>query len=535
MLDITANTTADSYGDFPDLFEEPVLDPLGSCFDSELDPCISHLSAPIRCDEKGPAARVISAEGTDYPARMVDCGANVSIRPSTKGLLNVTAIAPVTIGVAISDVDESKATCTRMGFQPIPRLDIDEVLLHPVLINEHVPEPIDSPQAMVRTGTSHGDRGKHLHEFRIRGFADGKPGLLEFYNNEGELAIRQELQQRNGLFYYGSSHLGTGPTPIATVNRLMAMRARKPPRPHWGPVDRTKQLESETWAIRLGGCGESLLLAMPKHALGLPPSFDCHPFRYIDHKEQAYVRKRPARKKAERMPERAMRFFMDFGFIRASSTDFSRPDPSKDPVITSFDGFNSYLIIVDDHSRKIWIQLFASKDPPLDEINAFLKIYGRKDGGCIRTDQGGELAKCKEFPTLMWDNHRYCMEPTGSDSPSQNGGAETMNDDMAFMVRTLLYGSNLPAPFWSAALLHAAWVHDRWYNRAVGKTPFEAWYGVKPDLSNLKIFGSRVCVKRTGKRRRKLDRHDFTGIFIGYTATDQNIRYIDVNTGVVKE
>ena len=143
---------------------------------------------------------------------MVDCGANVSIRPSTKGLLNVTAIAPVTIGVAISDVDESKATCTRMGFQPIPRLDIDEVLLHPVLINEHVPEPIDSPQAMVRTGTSHGDRGKHLHEFRIRGFADGKPGLLEFYNNEGELAIRQELQQRNGLFYYGYSHLGTGPT-----------------------------------------------------------------------------------------------------------------------------------------------------------------------------------------------------------------------------------------------------------------------------------------------------------------------------------
>jgi hypothetical protein len=65
-------------------------------------------------------------------------------------------------------------------------------------------------------------------------------------------------------------------------------------------------------------------------------------------------------------------------------------------------------------------------------------------------------------------------------------------------------------------------------------TPFEAWHGVKPDLSRLRVFGSRVCVKRTGKRRIKLDRHDFIGIFIGYTATDKNIRYIDVNSRIIK-
>ena len=45
----------------------------------------------------------------------------------------------------------------------------------------------------------------------------------------------------------------------------------------------------------------------------------------------------------------------------------------------------------------------------------------------------------------------------------------------------------------------------------------------------------RVCVKRTGKRRAKLDRFNFTGIFLGYTASDQNIRYIDLNTGIVKQ
>lgn len=31
-----------------------------------------------------------------------------------------------------------------------------------------------------------------------------------------------------------------------------------------------------------------------------------------------------------------------------------------------------------------------------------------------------------------------------------------------------------------------------------------------------------------------MDRHDFTGIFLGYTATDENIRYVDVDSRIVK-
>jgi hypothetical protein len=55
-----------------------------------------------------------------------------------------------------------------------------------------------------------------------------------------------------------------------------------------------------------------------------------------------------------------------------------------------------------------------------------------------------------------------------------------------------------------------------------------------PDLSRLKVFGSRVCVKQAGERSGKLDHNDFTGIFLGYTATDQNVQYIDLTSGIVK-
>ena len=82
--------------------------------------------------------------------------------------------------------------------------------------------------------------------------------------------------------------------------------------------------------------------------------------------------------------------------------------------------------------------------------------------------------------------------------------------------------------------MHAAYLHNRRVHRVTKKTPFEAWTGRLPNLKDLKVFGVQVCVKQTGKRRAKLDRHDFTGIFLGYTATEKNIRYIDVTSGVTK-
>ncbi len=99
--------------------------------------------------------------------------------------------------------------------------------------------------------------------------------------------------------------------------------------------------------------------------------------------------------------------------------------------------------------------------------------------------------------------------------------AKIYNDKFAIRTRTLLYGAGLPTKFWSAALLHSVYLHNRLAHSKTKKTPFEGYYGCKPDLSTLKLFGARVCVKRTGKRRGKLDQHDFTGVFLDYTATDQ--------------
>jgi hypothetical protein len=78
------------------------------------------------------------------------------------------------------------------------------------------------------------------------------------------------------------------------------------------------------------------------------------------------------------------------------------------------------------------------------------------------------------------------------------------------------------------------YLHNRLVHNITPKTPFEAYFGFKPDLSCLKLFGSQVCVKELGSRCSKLDQHDFKGLVLGYMATDQNIVYLDLDSGVVK-
>ena len=156
-------------------------------------------------------------------------------------------------------------------------------------------------------------------------------------------------------------------------------------------------------------------------------------------------------------------------------------------------------------------------------MGQFLGVSGRAEGGLIRCDQGGELEQCPAFCTTMERDYGYKVEPTGADSPSQNGAVEIFNLTLAGMVRTLLYGASLPAKYWSTALVHAVYITNRKVHSIPKCTPFEAWVGLKPNLQHIKVFGSHVCVKKPGKRHAKLDRHNFTGIFLSDTLPLQKI------------
>ncbi len=95
----------------------------------------------------------------------------------------------------------------------------------------------------------------------------------------------------------------------------LAVKPKHRPASKFTPTSHARQIESEVWALRFGSPGEHQLDVLPKHVEGLPPVLDYHPFRSIDFKEWAYIRKQPAGSTAARIPTRGSEFFLDFGFM----------------------------------------------------------------------------------------------------------------------------------------------------------------------------------------------------------------------------
>ncbi len=128
------------------------------------------------------------------------------------------------------------------------------------------------------------------------------------------------------------------------------------------------------------------------------------------------MQKQAAGKFAERTMDVGHWFYMDFGFMRASSLDYSRLNKKHDWVIDSWDRYSSYLLVVDEATWYIWVFLTKSKEPPLDIIDTFLDRFGHVNGGLICSNQGGELARSFAFSVLLLRKHKYVIEPTGADA-----------------------------------------------------------------------------------------------------------------------
>jgi hypothetical protein len=71
---------------------------------------------------------------------------------------------------------------------------------------------------------------------------------------------------------------------------------------------------------------------LPKQATGLPSKFTSHPFHFIDHKVQDQIQKQQAGQHAVKPPLPGKRFFMDFGFMQSSTSNFSHPNLATDWV-----------------------------------------------------------------------------------------------------------------------------------------------------------------------------------------------------------
>ncbi len=200
---------------------------------------------------------------------------------------------------------------------------------------------------------------------------------------------------------------------------------------------------------------------------------------------------------------------------------------------TSSRGFTSLLSIIDGRDRMLWNFPTASKRPPLSIITYFFSLLAKENiiVKTIRVDEDGALANSSEFTDLLIA-HNINMETTGGFASFLNGKIERPHRTIAQVVRAMLLNSGLPSTLWCYAAVTQADIYRYTHHSAIDKTPYEAWYGLKPNINNLRVWGCYVYVRVPTPK--KLDHRVVRGHFLGFTKSRLIVCWYDPATKTVK-
>ena len=90
-------------------------------------------------------------------------------------------------------------------------------------------------------------------------------------------------------------------------------------------------------------------------------------------------------------------------------------------------------------------------------------------------------------------------------TPQQNGMAKRKSKALKDMETYMIEAKDLNLKIWDGAKNCVSYIQNIYPHKSVdGKTPYEAWFGHKPNISHLEIFGSRAWDRIPSEKRKDL-------------------------------
>lgn len=192
-------------------------------------------------------------------------------------------------------------------------------------------------------------------------------------------------------------------------------------------------------------------------------------------------------------------------------------------------GAEYFLTLLDDKTHYTWVYPLKTKDQVFErfkEWQAEVENFTGRKVKILRTDNGGEFTSNSFQAHLKSCGVRH--ELTIPKTPEQNGAAERLNRTLVETTRAMLLDAMLPQKFWVEAVSTAAYLKNRSPTSAVdGATPHQAWYGKKPRVEHLRVFGSIAYVHVPKDERGKLDSKTKKCILLGYGSVQKGYRVFD--------
>ena len=185
-------------------------------------------------------------------------------------------------------------------------------------------------------------------------------------------------------------------------------------------------------------------------------------------------------------------------------------------VVTALDDFSGYAETI----------LTRTKAEAASALVNLLVRWQRTTGRklkTLRTDQGTEfLGVLSDYCTRKGISRQTSTVYT----PEQNGRAERLNRTLIERSRALLLEHNLPKLVWSEAMVTASYLRNRVTSGDLKVTPYELFYGEKPDVSHLRVYGCKAFAYIEKNQRDKLDAVSDEYALVGYSTTSKAYRLL---------
>lgn len=192
------------------------------------------------------------------------------------------------------------------------------------------------------------------------------------------------------------------------------------------------------------------------------------------------------------------------------------------PFPNSFKKFRYFVLFKDDYSKYRQVYFIKHKYEVKEKLVQMIKET--KNAGheikTILSDNGGEFNN--EAVRKVLESNGILQRLTMPYTPEQNGCSERENRTLVEAARTMMHAhEELPLACWSELINTAAYILNRTGPTTVeGKSPFELWFGKKPEIKHLRVIGTECFAHIPKQRRTKLSKKTKKCILIGYDGDD---------------
>lgn len=199
---------------------------------------------------------------------------------------------------------------------------------------------------------------------------------------------------------------------------------------------------------------------------------------------------------------------------------------------TGVNGSKYFITFVDDYSRLVKVYTIKSRDEVPRVFQHYKNLMENQTGERIKIFRSDNAAEYKggEMRKILQDSG-IIHETSVPHSPQQNGTAERFNRTLVEMARCMLSDTHQPTYLWDEAIHTASYIRNRCPTAANhNTTPFELFWGRKPSVSHMRVFGCKaIAIVKTGQRN-KLQQRAQEYIFVGYSTGQKGYRLYDKRT-----